>query len=266
MSIFTGFKKKKKNHDSVNPEQLNDLGGVEKEMIKGIVELSETLVKEIMVPRIDVVFIKHDIKEDTMINKMIDSGHSRFPLYEDTIDNVIGILYIKDLFKQTVSGDSFDIVKIARKPYFVPETMKLDMLLKELKQRCVHIAIAVDEYGGISGIVSMEDIIEEIVGEIQDEFDKNEPEDILEVETGVFLCDSRVDLEEINKEIDLNLPEDEFETLGGFVFDLFGKIPIQNEKITFEDVDFIIQKVDGHKIETVKVIKRGKLNEKRISK
>jgi CBS domain containing-hemolysin-like protein len=122
-----------------------------------------------------------------------------------------------------------------------------------MKRKRVHIAVAVDEYGGVSGIVCMEDIIEEIVGDIQDEFD-NEREDILEIGDRVYLCDARLDIEDLNQELGTNIPDEDFDTLGGFVFDLFGKIPAKYEKVEYKDMDFIIQEMDGHKIKTVKIV------------
>jgi CBS domain containing-hemolysin-like protein len=144
---------------------------------------------------------------------------------------------------------------LLRKPYFVPESKRIDDLLRELQRRRVHIAVAVDEYGGVSGIVCMEDIIEEIVGDIQDEFD-NEREDILQIGDGVYLCDARVNLDDLAEELKLDLPVEDFDTLSGFVFDLFGKIPVKYEKAVFGGNDFIIQDMEGHKINTVKIVLR----------
>jgi len=188
-----------------------------------------------------------------MFKIIIDCGHSRFPVYEQTIDNVIGMLYAKDLLKYFTDHEEIKIDKLLRKPYFIPESKRLDTLLREFKRRHVHIAVSVDEYGGVSGIVCLEDIIEEIVGDIQDEFD-NEVEDILKIDDISFLCDGRVDIEDLNKELKLNIPEEDFDTLGGFVFDLFGKIPVKFEKVSLNNVDFIIQDMDGHKIKTVKIV------------
>jgi len=144
--------------------------------------------------------------------------------------------------------------KIVRKPFFVPESKRIDALLREFKRRHVHIAIAIDEYGGVSGIVCMEDIIEEIVGDIQDEFD-NEREDILPIGEGVWLCDARMSLDELDEIFAGEIGDDEeFETLGGFVFDLFGKIPVKYEKVSWKNFDFIIQDMEGHKINTVKIV------------
>jgi CBS domain containing-hemolysin-like protein len=145
--------------------------------------------------------------------------------------------------------------KIVRKAYFVPESKRLDSLLREFRRRRVHIAVVVDEYGGVSGIACLEDIIEEIVGDIQDEFD-NEREDILEIGDGVYLCDARVNIEDLNEELDAELPDEDFDTLGGFVFDLFGKIPVKYEKVSYRGLDFIVQSMDGHKIKTVKIVRQ----------
>ena len=253
MKFFKKLFGKKTKETIVDHESLTDLNTEEKVMIQGIVELSETTIKEVIIPRIDVVFIDVDAQGDELFDILIQSGHSRFPVYSDTIDNVIGVLYVKDLLGFMIKKDSFKIRDIMRKAYFVPESMKLDALLKEFKHRRVHIAIAVDEYGGVSGIVCMEDIIEEIVGDIQDEFD-NEEDDILDIGNNTYLCDARIDIEDLNGHIKKDLPDDKFDTLGGFVFDLFGKIPVRYEKVSYENLDFIIQSVEGHKIKTVKVV------------
>jgi CBS domain containing-hemolysin-like protein len=145
------------------------------------------------------------------------------------------------------------VTTLVRKPFFVPESKRIDDLLRDMRRKRVHIAVAVDEYGGVSGIVCMEDIIEEIVGDIQDEFD-NEREDILQIGEGVYLCDARLNLEDLAEELKLDLPVEDFDTLGGFVFDLFGKIPVKYEKVSYGGHDFIIQDMEGHKINTVKIV------------
>jgi CBS domain containing-hemolysin-like protein len=174
-------------------------------------------------------------------------------VYKETIDNVVGILYVKDLLKALVRGDDLSIRNLLRKPFFVPGSKHINDLLAELRRRRVHIAVVVDEYGGVSGIICMENIIEEIIGDIQDEFD-NETEDILKLGEGAWLCDARVNLEDLGEETGLVLPADDFDTLGGFVFDLFGKIPVKYEKAVYGDTDFIIQDMDGHKINSVKIL------------
>ncbi len=237
----------------MNEQTLTELNVEERGMIQGVVELSETKTKNVIIPRPDVVFISAHIEENELYETLVDSGHSRFPVYEDTIDNVIGVLYVKDLLEVIIKKQKPVIRDIARKAYFVPESMKLDVLLKEFKHRRVHIAIVVDEYGGVAGIVCMEDIIEEIVGDIQDEFD-NEDDDLLEIGDGIYLCDARLAMEDLEEKLGISLPVEHFDTLGGFVFDRFGKIPVRYEKVRYNNMDFIIQAMDGHKIKTIKIV------------
>ncbi len=252
MSIIRMFKRVF-SKPAVEKDAYDQLNVEKRDMIRGVVELSETTVKEVMVPRIDTVFLSVDSTREELFDRIAESGHSRFPVYKETIDNVIGVLYVKDLLRYLVKAQDFQIDELLRKPYFVPESKHIDALLRELQRKRVHIAVAVDEYGGVSGIVCMEDIIEEIVGDIQDEFD-NEREDILRIGEGVFLCDARVNLDDLAEELGLELPVEDFDTLGGFVFDLFGKIPVRFEKVAYSGIDFIIQEMDGHKINTVKII------------
>jgi CBS domain containing-hemolysin-like protein len=250
-SLFGSFFKKNR---ELNKKTLNSLETDQKEMIQGIVELPLTTVKEVMVPRIDTDFISADCDREELLAKIVESGHSRFPVYEETIDKVIGILYVKDVLRSLVNNDPIDLRAIARKPFFVPEAKRIGALLRELRRRRIQIAVVVDEYGGVSGIVSMENIIEEIIGDIQDEFD-NEKEDILDLGKGSWLCDARVNLEDLSERIAIALPAEDFDTLGGFVFDLFGKIPVKYEKQVWEGHHFIIQDVEGHKINSVKIVK-----------
>ena len=248
MGIFDKLKKKR----AVSEILQDSLNEEKEDMIRGVVDLSDTAVKEVMIPRIDVDFIPLDMETEELLKRVAESGHSRFPVYDESIDNVVGILYVKDLINSFAKKEPIDLEKIIRKPFFVPESKRIDGLLREFKRRHVHIAIAVDEYGGISGIVCMEDIIEEIVGDIQDEFD-NEGEDIASIGEGLWLCDARVDMDDLAEYLHTELPSDEFETLGGFVFDLFGKIPVRYEKVRWKNFDFIVQDMDGHKINTVKI-------------
>ncbi len=251
MGLF--FKKKRPVDELLDDKIEENLNEEKRDMIQGIVDLSNTSVKEVMIPRIDVDFLPLDVTPQEMLQKVASSGHSRFPVYRESIDNVVGILYVKDLLKNAAKLDSVELEKIIRKPYFVPESKRIDALLREFKRRHVHIAIAIDEYGGVSGIVCMEDIIEEIVGDIQDEFD-NEREDALSIGDGVWLCDARINLGDLSEILSMALPDEEFDTLGGFVFDLFGKIPVKYEKASWNGVDFIVQDMDGHRINTVKIV------------
>lgn len=257
MSLF-GHKKKNtaKNADENDIIEQKILNEEKKDMIQGVEDLSITSVKEVMVPRIDVDFISSDTPKDELVTKIIASGHSRFPVYTDSIDNVVGVLYVKDLLKTFAENQPIDLLKIIRKPYFVPESKRIDSLLREFKRHHLHIAMAIDEYGGISGIVTMEDIIEEIVGDIQDEFDK-EREDIITINENVWLCDARVDLDDLNETIGAQFPNEDFDSLGGFVFDLFGKVPVKYEKSSWNNYDFIVQDMEGHRINVIKVIRNN---------
>src|SRR5574344_344622 len=270
MGLF-GFGRKKieegrKEVDSSQADSAQQklLAEEKKDMIEGVEDLSETSVKEVMIPRIDVDFISLETPQEELLSKVTASGHSRFPVYSGSIDNVVGVLYVKDLIAAFSRHEQIDMEKIIRKAYFVPESKRIDSLLREFKRRHLHIAIAIDEYGGISGIVCMEDIIEEIVGDIQDEFD-NEREDIITVGNGVWLCDARVDLDDLNETIGSSFPNEDFDSLGGFVFDLFGKIPVKYEKTVWNDYEFIVQDMEGHRINMIKVIRKsdsGKKDEK----
>jgi CBS domain containing-hemolysin-like protein len=210
-----------------------------------------------MIPIIQKAVIdkKKWISNDELLETISESGHSRFPVYSESTDNVIGVLYVKDLLKFIANNEEIDITKIVRKPYFVPESKIIHSLLREFKRRHLHIAIAIDEYGGISGIVTMEDIIEEIVGDIQDEFDK-ENEDIIFINENTWLCDARINLRDLNETIETQFPEEDFDSLGGFVFDLFGKVPVKFEKAQWNNYEFIIQDMDGHRINLVKIIRK----------
>lgn len=246
-----------KKGDSKKPEidkkVIASLESDQQEMIRGVVELADTAAREVMVPRIDTVFIAADAAREELLSAIVESGHSRFPVFEDTIDKVTGILYAKDVLKSLVKGGELDLKELLRKPFFVPESKRIHEILREFRRRRVHIAVAVDEYGGVSGIICMEDILEQIIGDIQDEFD-NEGEDILSLEEGVWLCDARVNLEDLSEELGIELPTEEFDTLGGFVFNLFGKIPVKYEKVMYEGNEFIIQNMEGRKIGTVKIV------------
>ena len=248
-SVFS--KKKNNNQENDINEELQE---EKQDMIQGIEDLPETSVKEVMIPRIDVDFINIHVSEQELYEKIAESGHSRFPVYSESTDNVVGVLYVKDLLKAIANNEEIDILKIVRKPYFVPESKIIHSLLREFKRRHLHIAIAIDEYGGIAGIVTMEDIIEEIVGDIQDEFDK-ENEDIIFINENSWLCDARINLSDLNETIETQFPEEDFDSLGGFVFDLFGKVPVKFEKVCWNNFEFIIQAMDGHRINLVKIIK-----------
>ncbi len=223
-----------------------------REMIEGIEDLAVTTVKEVMVPRTDTVFIPADASHEETLRIVVTSVHSRSPLYGESSYYIRGILYAKDILRVLTQGERLSLPALVRKPYFVPESKRIDSLLREFRRRRVHIAIVVDEYGGVSGIVSLEDIIEEIVGEIQDEFD-DEMDTIDRTGEASWLCDARTDLEDLNKRLGTGLPEDEFDTLGGYVIHLFGRIPSLGEKTADDGFGYTVHAVSGHRITRVLV-------------
>ena len=224
----------------------------EREMIHGVVEMGETAVKEIMVPRVEIVGIEIGTPLSEITEIIKKTGHSRFPLYEDSLDEIKGILYSKDFLLHVLGGASVEPLKIARKAYFIPENKKVDELLRELKKKRLHIAIVVDEYGGTAGLVTMEDILEEIVGEIEDEYD-GEPPSIAKQGTGIYLVSGSVTIADLNDETGLSLPEEEFETVGGLIYDLVGSLPEKGRSVDYHDVTFVVEQVEGQRIVKVKL-------------
>jgi CBS domain containing-hemolysin-like protein len=224
----------------------------EREMIHGVLELGGTAVKEIMVPRINMIGIAIGTALHEVIDIIKRSGHSRLPLYDDSLDDIKGILYAKDLLSYALDGTDFDLVAIARKAYFIPENLKIDDLLRDLRKRRLHIAIVVDEYGGTSGLVTMEDIIEEIVGEIEDEYD-TEPPPVIELSAGSYMVEGPVTISDLNEQLDLRIPEDKFETVGGLIYDLVGSLPEKGQIVKYHNIKFVVHKVEGQRIIKVKL-------------
>ena len=225
----------------------------EKEMIYSIFELGETMAREVMVPRIDIVAVESKTPVQQALDLILEKGHSRIPVYEETIDNIIGLLYAKDLLGQLRDGDATVALRdILRPAYFIPETKKADELLQDLQQRKVHIAIVVDEYGGTAGLVTIEDLVEEIVGEIQDEYDAEEPF-IEVVSDDEFIFNARVDLDDVNKLMNVELPSERCDTLGGFIYSQLGKVPKVGDEILFDGIKIAVLSVVGRRIKKVKV-------------
>ncbi len=200
----------------------------EKEMIRNIFEFGDTMVKEVMIPRVDMACIPSDTKLSLILKLIKKMGHSRFPVYEETIDNIVGILYAKDLlgiYEQWYSSkDKFSLKEIIRKTYFVPENKKIDERLDIFQKDRIQIAIAIDEYGGTAGLITMEDVVEEVVGEIIDEYDK-EIKLFEIIEDNTVIADAIISIDKINEILNTKIPENDFETLGGFIFDLLGRVP-----------------------------------------
>jgi len=226
-----------------------------KKMITGIFAFDDMLAYEVMTPRTDVFSIDINAPTEEYIDELMELRYSRIPVYEDDSDDIIGILYIKDyLIKAREDGfENVDIGSILRKPYFVPETKNIDSLFFELQTTKQHIAILIDEYGGFSGIVTMEDIIEEVMGDIDDEYDEEEPE-IQKIDDHTYLIDGSMDLDDIDEELDINLISDNSETIGGFIIDILGEIPDEEDmgkEIIFENYKFRLDSVRDRRIEQI---------------
>lgn len=228
-----------------------------RKMIDSIFEFDDLLAYEIMTPRTDVFMIDLEDDRSEYFEELMELTHSRIPVYKGDPDNVVGILHIKDyLYNATKKGfDNVDIKKLLRPAYFVPETKNIDALFRELQKEKQHLAILIDEYGGISGIVSVEDIIEQIVGDIDDEFDE-EDRIIEKVDDTTFIVDGNVYLDDLEEETDIELESESSETVGGFLIDLMGEIPRQNVKyapVDYEDYRFTIMSVKDRRIEKLKI-------------
>lgn len=226
-----------------------------KKMITGIFAFDDMLAYEVMTPRTDVFSIDINAPTEEYIDELMELRYSRIPVYEDDSDDIIGILYIKDyLIKAREDGfDNVDIRSILRKPYFVPETKNIDSLFFELQTTKQHIAILIDEYGGFSGIVTMEDIIEEVMGDIDDEYDEEELE-IQKISEDTFVIDGGTDLDDIDEELNINLVSDNSETIGGFIIDILGEIPDEKDigkEIIFENYKFRLDSVKDRRIEQI---------------
>ncbi len=235
-------------------EEDND----EHKILKGIIKFGETSVKQIMTARVDVVALDKTQPYSTVIETILDSGYSRIPVFEDSFDTIIGIIYIKDLLAHIEEKEDYEWTKLLRTPFFVPENKKLDDLLSEFQEKKMHLAIVVDEYGGTSGIVSLEDILEEIVGEISDEFDD---EDITysKLDDNNYVFDGKTALNDVFKII--NIDDDEFfgdekidaESLAGLVIEIAEKIPQKNEKIILKNLTFTVEASDKRRVKRIKL-------------
>jgi CBS domain containing-hemolysin-like protein len=183
----------------------------------------------------------------------MEAGHSRIPVYEDSVDDIVGVLYAKDLLPPLREGDTSQPIRALLRPaYFVPETKKADELLPDLQQRRVHMAIVVDEYGGTAGLVTIEDLLEEIVGEIQDEYDTEEPF-FVQLDENEYVCDARIDLDDLNRLADTELPTEDTDTLGGFIYASMGRVPNVGNQVHHHDLTFTVESVVGRRIKKVRV-------------
>lgn len=239
-------------------EEKGHLEESEREMISSIFEFGDTLVKEIMIPRTDMKMVEVGTTLEEIVDNIKEWGFSRYPVFQETRDNVVGVLYAKDLLPYIGGGQKgFDILKLKREAYFVPENKEISELLREFQVNKIHLAVVVDEYGGTAGIVTLEDILEEIVGEIQDEYDQ-ESSLYTRYSDDSIIADARMTIEDVNEALEEDvIPVDgDYETLGGFVYDLLGKIPSENESGEYDDYEFTVLEIDGQRLKQIRIIKK----------
>ncbi len=229
----------------------------EQEMIESVLELDETAADEIMTPRTDIVAVEANSDLQRVLDTIITAGHTRVPVYEENIDKIIGLIYAKDLLTEIGKDPpDFKLRNKLRDAYFVPETKPLRTLLHEFQSRKLHIAVVLDEYGGTAGIVTLEDIIEELVGEITDEYEETPPEPVKKIDQNTIETDARTYIDDLNDEFDLNLPEDEdYDTIGGFVFSHLGYIPKTGETFDYENLKFTITSAEARRIKRIKIVR-----------
>ncbi|MEX0681897.1 MAG: hemolysin family protein [Dehalococcoidia bacterium] len=225
----------------------------EREMIRGVMELEFTVIREVMIPRTDIIAIDASEEFDTLARLMADRGFSRIPVYEGDIDHVLGFAFAKELLRHLTNGKQRPAIRdIVRPAYVVPETKKVHELLREMKQRQLSIALVVDEYGGTAGIVTVEDLVEEIVGEIRDEYDAPE-EEVQQLSDDEAIVDGRVSLDEINERFETSLQKDDFDSVGGFIVNELGRMPTIGDTVQVNGISMKVMSVAGRRIKKVRV-------------
>jgi len=226
----------------------------EKQMIEGVFSFNDKMAREIMTPRNEIFAIDIEDDIDSIIDRVIESGYSRTPVYKDSIDNIIGILYIKDLLFEArkIGFKNIDVQKILQEPFFILETQKTNDVFKMLKENKVHLGLLFDEYGGVSGLVTMEDLIEEIMGDIEDEYDKEESI-ISQIDENNFYIKGNLAVSDFNSTFDINVEEGEYDTMNGYLLTMLGKLPKEGTLVELDEVDLLVNKVDNRRIEQIKV-------------
>ncbi len=231
----------------------------EKKMVLNVFDFREVQVRDIMTPRVEVTAIHEDATLDEALNLIAKEGHSRIPIYRDTLDTITGVIHVKDIFRNWDRREGIKVKDIAHEPFFIPEFKHIEELLQEFRAKKVHLGIVIDEYGVVSGIVTIEDIVEEIFGEIRDEFEKGE-EDYKKLPDGSIWVKGTLTIEDINDIFNLSLPVNGFETISGLIMDFLGKIPEEGESVRYKDLLIIASKVEDNRISEV-VIKKLKKEE-----
>jgi len=236
-------------------EDGNLLDKEERKMIMSIIQFNDTVVKEVMTPRIDLACIEISAPTRELMEVIAKEGHSRIPVYEKKVDNIVGTVYAKDVLNALKENDcdNIQIKDMLRSPYFVPESKNISHLLKEFMRNEVHIAVVVDEYGGTAGVVTIEDLLEEIVGEIRDEYDTDEDKPYKILEDHSIIIDAKADIEILEELFSIKIADDDFESVGGLIFNLIGRVPDTGETVTYESLSLKILDADERKINQVRI-------------
>ncbi len=240
-------------------EAEESAGGLEKgerEMIYSIFHFGDTLCREIMVPRIDILALEASTSVPEAVRALTASGHSRVPVYEETIDNIAGLLYAKDLLRASQEEEKPENIRPFLRPaYFVPEAKKVDELLREMQERSIHMAVVVDEYGGTAGLVTLEDIVEEIVGEIRDEYDQAEERPFLKVSEDEYYFHGRIDLDDVDDVLGTHLVSELADTLGGYIYGTIGRVPVGGEQVRVDGWVLTVEQVSGRRIRKIHAVR-----------
>jgi CBS domain containing-hemolysin-like protein len=233
------------------------LDDASRKMIENILDFTKILVREIMIPRTEIVAISSEDTPEEIIQEVTDSHYTRIPVYRESVDNIIGILNVKDLLKTwSKNMTTADLFAHLTKPYYIPETKNAHLLFYEFKNNKKHIAIVIDEYGGTSGLVTLEDLLEEIVGDIRDEHDENtDSEEIIQTVEGAIIVDGRTEIEKIEEHLNINLERGRYETLSGLILNTIRRIPHLGENFQIEGMDITIENADERSIKKVKLKK-----------
>lgn len=234
-------------------EESGVVAAEQRRMLHGIFDLSETRVRDVMIPRTEVVGLNVSASFQEVLDVVQHARHSRFPVYQDDMDSIVGVVHSKKVLDFVGRTGQFSLANISRKPYFVPESKRIAVLLQSFRKRREHLAIVVDEYGGVEGIVTLEDVVEEIVGEIHDEYDIEEV-DFRQLEPGRFLVDGAVSVRTVNRRFKLDLPEDHVTTLAGYLLRVMGKIPAEGESFEANGIRFRVKRMDDRRIEEVEML------------
>jgi len=234
-------------------------GSIEREetdLIHSIFEFGDTIVREVMVPRPDIVAIEGDKALRDVQAAVLQHGYSCIPVFEEDLDDMIGIVYAKDVLKALHQGKhDMPLRDIVREAHYVPESKKVADLLREMQKAKFHISMVTDEYGSVVGLVTLEDLLEELVGEIADEYDTEEP-DLVEIGDGEYRVDGKMDIDELNEQLDVELPDEEWDTVAGLMLGLLGSIPDEGEEVTFQRLTFTAERVDGRRISKIRITRR----------